>query len=82
MSKESWMQQTRTENTMHQNLMPKPISQSSGLRCMSAVKTVDCIPPTVHIHAVSESWAGYLFRDDACHFHTQNEKDPNYHSFF
>jgi hypothetical protein len=34
---------------------------------MNTVKTVDWMPPTVHIHAVSESWAGYLFRDDACH---------------
>jgi hypothetical protein len=50
---------------MHQNLRPKPMSQSSGLCCMNTVKTVDWMPPTVHIHAVSESWAGYLFRDDA-----------------
>jgi hypothetical protein len=51
--------------------------QSSGLCCMNAVKTADCIPPTVHIHAVSDSWAGYLFNDEAYNF-DQNQIGINY----
>ncbi len=44
---------------------------------MNAVKTADCIPPTVHIHAVSDSWAGYLFNDEAYNF-DQNQIGINY----
>lgn len=51
---------------MHQNLRPKPMSQSCLSCCSSTVKATDWTPPTVAIHAVSDSSAGYRFTDVAC----------------
>ena len=50
---------------MDHKSMLNPITHAEELCSAIPVKTADCAAPKKHIHVVSESWAGYLFKVDA-----------------
>lgn len=66
-STSSWKGVLTAYKILH-SLTSNPSFHAAGLCSTNAAKIADCAPPTKHIHAVSESCAGYLLNVIACMF--------------